>query len=175
MLKNSVIPLAAALALVGTCAFAQSDAIQATAALKGADGANLGSATLTQTPAGVLISAELTGLPAGVHGFHLHETGKCEPPFESAGGHFNPTGAEHGYVAGGPHAGDMPNVHVPDAGSLTLEVLNTEISLEDGAQASLFDADGSALLVHMHGDDYRSQPSGEAGDRIACGVVEKKG
>ena len=87
---------------------------KAKAVMKGVDGAELGTVTFTETPAGVLIRAELKGLPLGVHGFHLHETGNCEPPFDSAGGHFNPTGAEHGFMTvGGPHAGDMPKITCP--------------------------------------------------------------
>ena len=165
--------LALAAALAAGTAFAQSQ-MSATASLKGPDGANHGTITFTQTPAGVLISAELTGLPAGVHGFHMHETGACEPDFGAAGGHYNPTNAEHGVmVTGGPHAGDMPNVHVPQTGDLSIEVLNTAVTLDEGAPDTLFDDDGTAVIVHAGPDDYKSQPSGDAGDRIACGVVEK--
>jgi len=165
--------IALAAALAAGSALAQ-DEMGASASLKGADGAEHGTITFTETPAGVLITAELTGLPPGVHGFHLHETGQCEPPFDSAGGHYNPANAEHGFkTTGGPHAGDMPNIHVPESGSLTIEVLNANVTLEEGAPETLFDDDGTALLIHDHADDYASQPSGDAGDRIACGVVEK--
>jgi Cu-Zn family superoxide dismutase len=168
---STTIALAAVLA--AGAALAQ-DAMTATASLKGADGADHGTVTLTETPAGVLVRAELTGLPPGEHGFHFHETGACEPPFESAGGHYNPTAAEHGFKAvGGPHGGDMPNIHVPESGDLTVEVFNAGVTLEDGAPDTLFDDDGTALIVHAGADDYESQPSGDAGDRIACGVVEK--
>ena len=130
--------------------------------------------TFTQAASGVLVAAELSGLPAGPHGFHIHETGTCEPPFESAGGHYNSAGAEHGFFAvGGPHAGDMPNIHVPESGSLTVDVLNTLVSLEEGAPETLFDDDGSVIVVHADPDDYQGQPSGHAGDRIACGVIER--
>jgi Cu-Zn family superoxide dismutase len=166
--------IALAAALAAGPALAQGEMATASASLVGPDGAELGTATFTDTPAGVLIEAELTGLPPGEHGFHLHETGACEAPFESAGGHYNPSNAEHGFnVTGGPHAGDMPNIHVPDSGSLTIEVLNTYVTLQDGAASTLFDEDGTALMIHSGADDYESQPSGEAGDRIACGVVEK--
>ncbi len=168
---RTTVALAAALA-AGT-ALAQ-NGMGATASLKGPDGADHGTVTFTQTPAGVLIAAELTGLPPGVHGFHLHETGACEPDFGAAGGHYNPTDAEHGFMAaGGPHAGDMPNIHVPDSGDLTIEVLNAHVTLEEGAVGTLFDEDGTAVVVHAGADDYESQPAGDAGDRIACGVVEK--
>jgi superoxide dismutase, Cu-Zn family len=143
----------------------------AQAALMNADGEQVGTAEFTSTPVGTLIRAELTGLPPGPHGFHIHETGACEAPtFESAGGHHNPTDAEHGFlVEGGPHAGDMPNIHVPESGALTIEVLNPFVRMEGG---ELFDDDGSALMVHAGADDYQSQPSGDAGDRLVCGVIE---
>jgi superoxide dismutase, Cu-Zn family len=158
-------------ALAAAPALAQEEgASSAQASLIGAEGEEIGTAEFTSTPVGVLIRAELSGLPPGEHGFHIHETGACEPPFESAGGHYNPTDAQHGFlVEGGPHAGDMPNIHVPDSGELTIEVLNPFIRLEAG---EIYDDDGSALLVHSGADDYQSQPSGDAGDRIACGVIE---
>lgn len=152
---------------------ATSDMSGATAALKGADGAEHGTVTFEQTPSGLLITAELTGLPPGEHGFHVHTTGACEPPFQSAGGHFNPTDASHGYMSeGGPHAGDLPNIFVPDSGELKVQYFTGLLSLEEGGEGYLLDDDGSAILVHAHGDDYRTDPSGESGDRIACGVIE---
>lgn len=139
------------------------------------EGESIGTATLIETPNGVLIRAELTNLPAGPHGFHIHETGACdaEGGFQSAGGHYNPTGAEHGYmVEGGPHAGDMPNQTVGDDGELRAEVFNTMISFN--GENPLFDDDGSALVVHATADDYMAQPAGAAGDRIACGVIQQE-
>lgn len=146
---------------------------KATASLKDAEGTDQGTATFTQTPAGVLIRAELKGLPEGVHGFHIHETGSCEAPdFESAGGHFAGGKQSHGFMNGdAPHAGDMPNITV-SGDMLTIEVLNSNISLQEGGPGYLFDDDGAALLVHAGADDYTSQPSGDAGARIACGVIE---
>lgn len=138
-------------------------------------GRTIGTATLIETPSGVLIRAEVANLPPGVHGFHVHEVGKCDPAskFESAGGHYNPTGAKHGYmVEGGPHAGDMPNQTVGSDGKMVAEVINPHVSFGSG-KATLFDQDGSALVVHATADDYRSQPSGAAGDRLACAVIEK--
>ncbi len=138
----------------------------------GTEGQSHGTAVLTQAPLGVLIRVELTGLPEGAFGFHLHETGVCEPPFESAGEHFNPANSPHGYFAeGGPDAGDLPNIHVPASGELTVEAFNTLVSLQEGNEASLLDDDGSALMIHAMPDDYASQPSGESGDRIACAVI----
>jgi Cu-Zn family superoxide dismutase len=145
----------------------------ASVGLKDAAGKDVGSATLTQTPSGVLVKLSVTGLPAGEHAFHVHAVGKCEPPFTSAGGHFNPDSKKHGLMAAdGHHAGDMPNLFVPDGGALTVEVLNAAVTLDKGKPNSLQDADGSALIIHAGKDDYKTDPTGEAGGRIACGVVQ---
>src|SRR4030095_2760477 len=145
----------------------------ASAALKNTDGKDVGTAQLTQTPAGVLINLSVKGLPAGEHAFHVHAVGKCEPPFTTAGGHFNPTGKKHGMMAAeGQHAGDMPNLHIPASGELAVEVLNASVTLEKGKPNSLFDADGAAMIIHAGKDDYKTDPTGEAGGRIACGVVQ---
>lgn len=144
----------------------------ATATLKDASGKQVGTANLTQTPHGVLIKLSLKGIAPGEHAFHVHAVGKCEPPFTSAGGHFNPDAKKHGMeAAGGAHAGDMPNLHVPAGGELVVEVANPAISLAKGQPNSVFDADGSALVIHAGADDYKSDPAGNAGDRIACGVI----
>lgn len=136
----------------------------------------VGRATLTQTSAGVLIDVRLTGIPPGPHAFHVHETGKCDAPdFESAGDHFAPHGRKHGFlVADGPHAGDIPNQTAQPDGTLAFEVLAAGISLSPG-DASVFDGDGSALVLHAKPDDNRSQPSGDAGDRMACAVIDRTG
>ena len=139
------------------------------------DGREIGWAELTNTPHGVLITARLTDLPGGGHGFHIHETGQCNVSdgFESAGGHFAPGGKSHGFSApAGPHAGDMANQFIQSDGTLRVEVFNPYVTLGSG-ESSLFDADGSAIVVHANPDDYTSQPSGEAGSRIACAVIEK--
>jgi Cu-Zn family superoxide dismutase len=143
----------------------------ARATLKNAQGETVGQAMLTETPHGVLIKTTLTGVPPGVHAFHIHAVGQCEPPFTTAGGHFNPTAKEHGIEnPRGMHAGDMPNVDVPADGQLTFERLAEHVTLATGS-ASLFDADGSALVLHAGADDYTSDPAGNAGARLACGVV----
>ncbi len=145
----------------------------AKAALKGADGKDAGSAEMTQTPGGVLIKLSVKGLPAGEHAFHVHGVGKCEPPFTSAGGHFNPAGKKHGIMAAeGHHAGDMPNLHIPATGELSIEVVNTAITLDKGKPNSVFQPNGTALVVHAGKDDYKTDPTGDAGGRIACGVIE---
>jgi Cu-Zn family superoxide dismutase len=139
--------------------------------LKDASGNEVGKATLVATPSGVLIRLDLTGVPPGEHAFHIHTVGKCEPPdFKSAGAHFNPDETKHGFMNGdGPHAGDMPNLHVPDSGKLQVEVLDSMVSLSE--DPALLDADGAALVIHAGADDYKTDPAGNAGDRIACGVI----
>lgn len=116
----------------------------------------------------------LAKAPAGVRAFHVHETGKCDAPsFDSAGAHVNPAKAQHGFQnRKGPHRGDLPNLHIPQNGSLDVELLLNGVSLKAGA-GSLFDADGAALVLHADADDYKTDPAGDAGDRVACGVVMK--
>jgi Cu-Zn family superoxide dismutase len=143
----------------------------AEAELIGAEGTSIGTVTLTEMARGVHVVAEAAGLPAGVHGFHIHAVGVCEPPFTSAGGHFNPTAAEHGWNnPRGPHAGDLPNVHVQEGGVLAIEYFTDAVTLGQG-DTSLFDADGSSVVIHQGADDYQSDPAGHAGDRIACAVI----
>jgi Cu-Zn family superoxide dismutase len=144
---------------------------KANAVLKDAKGNEVGQVTLITAPSGVLLSADLTTVPAGDHGFHIHAVGKCEPPdFKSAGDHFNPDKTEHGLLnPKGPHAGDMPNIHVPDSGKFKVEILNPMVTLDK--ESALLDEDGSAIVIHAMPDDYKSDPTGHAGDRIACGVI----
>jgi Cu-Zn family superoxide dismutase len=144
----------------------------ATATLKTAEGRTVGEAMLRETPNGVLVHLKLKGVPAGTRAFHMHTTGRCDAPsFESAGEHFNPEGAGHGFAAAkGPHAGDLPNLHIPASGELEVELLAARVTLGDG-KTGLLDADGSALVLHAGPDDYSSDPAGNAGDRLACAVV----
>jgi Cu-Zn family superoxide dismutase len=141
--------------------------------LMSADGKDVGAAELTQTPSGVLIKLSVKGLPPGEHAFHVHAVGKCEPPFTTAGGHFNPGGKKHGLMAPeGHHAGDMPNLHIPQGGDLVAEIVNSAITLERGKPNSVFDEDGSALIIHAGKDDYKTDPTGDAGGRIVCGLIQ---
>jgi Cu-Zn family superoxide dismutase len=132
----------------------------------------VGTATLTQTAHGVLIAVDLHGLKPGMHAIHIHETAKCEPPsFKSAGGHDNPAHKQHGFlVAEGPHAGDLPNLDVPASGKVKAELIARDESLE--GSDGLLAGDGSAIVIHAKGDDYKSQPAGDAGDRVACGAIK---
>jgi Cu-Zn family superoxide dismutase len=162
-----------AIACVALLAGLPAQAQTARAALKDGAGKEVGRAELSETPHGVLVRLAVKGLPAGEHAFHIHAVGKCEPPFTSAGGHFNPAGKKHGLAAAeGPHAGDMPNLHVPESGELMVEVLNGAITLARDKPNSVFDADGSSVVIHAKADDYKSDPAGNAGDRIACGVIQ---
>ncbi|MGX4670868.1 superoxide dismutase family protein [Cerasibacillus sp. JNUCC 74] len=131
-------------------------------------------ATLTENKDGVQIKLKGEKLPPGKHGFHIHETGSCEAPdFSSAGGHYNPNHAKHGKkISGGPHAGDLPNIEVNQDGTVQTEVIANLVTLEQGESHSLFKKGGTALVIHAKEDDYKSQPAGDAGERIACGVIE---
>jgi len=147
---------------------------QARAELKDGEGKSVGMATLREAKDGVLLSAQVKGLSQGLHAIHVHAVGKCEgPKFTSAGGHFNPGNTKHGLKSSeGPHAGDMPNMHATKAAVARYETLNDRISLGRG-ESSVFDADGSAVVVHAVADDDVTDPAGSAGDRVACGVITK--
>lgn len=160
--------LALGLALLPISAQAQ----DATAGFVDAKGKEAGQATLVATPNGVLIEAEVTGLPPSSWvAFHIHETGSCDHStgHDSAGGHFNPSAGPHGVLSeGGPHAGDMPNLWVDAEGTARAQVFNPLVTLTAGDNA----IKGRALMIHAGPDDHQSQPSGDAGDRLACAVIE---
>jgi Cu-Zn family superoxide dismutase len=158
-----------ALAPIGAAA-QQGSGATAKAELKDAKGLTVGNAELNEGAKGIVIRLRLQKAPAGEHAFHVHQTGKCDPPtFQSAGGHFNPSNMAHGiFSAKGAHAGDLPNVHVPTGGQLDIELFVPGVKMAD-----LMDTDGAALVMHAKPDDYRSDPAGNAGDRIACGVITK--
>lgn len=139
------------------------------------NGENTGQATLTQGADGVSINIEAWNLPEGTHGFHIHDKGMCEPPtFESAGEHFNPTHAKHGFDnPEGPHAGDLPNLEVGKDGKVEATFLNEMVTLKAGESNSLLKEGGTSLVIHSKADDYVSQPAGDSGERIACGVIKK--
>ncbi|WP_233269373.1 superoxide dismutase family protein [Alteribacillus sp. YIM 98480] len=135
----------------------------------------IGTANLEETDEGIKIQLEASDLPEdSEHGFHIHETGTCEgPDFESAGGHFNPDDSDHGFDSeGGPHAGDLPNITTNENGQASEEFIVENVTLASGQESSLLNE--TALVIHEEADDYESQPSGDAGDRIACGVIEEQ-
>jgi superoxide dismutase, Cu-Zn family len=159
--------------LIAMATIVLADGEQAKATLKNAAGETVGDATLTETPHGVLVRVNLTRAAPGAHAFHIHETGKCEPPFTSAGGHFNPMKRQHGIENPmGMHAGDLTNIQVPSSGALTFEVVDRDVTLKPGAN-SLTDADGSAIVIHDKADDYKTDPAGNAGDRVICGAITR--
>lgn len=145
----------------------------ASAQLYDSGGTEVGEAELLQTRDTLTISVSLVGLPEGVRALHLHETAMCEAPtFASAGGHFNPTAKTHGKLSeDGPHLGDLPNINVAADGTFS-GVFPLEGSAAD-LLPSLFDADGTSIMLHEGPDDYRTDPSGAAGPRLACGVLER--
>lgn len=146
--------------------------VTAGATLLDGEGRGFGEARLQQTPHGVLLTLELRNATPGVHAFHVHQVGVCQAPsFESAGAHLSPSGHEHGFLnPRGAHEGDLPNITVPMTKHASLEYLLSDVTLDPGPR-SLLDANGSALVIHAGKDDYRSNPAGEAGDRLACGVI----
>ena len=147
----------------------------AKATFMNAEGAEVGSVTLAQGEDGVTIVGELTGQTAGQHGLHFHMTGDCDGAsgFESAGGHFNPTEHKHGLEnPEGPHAGDLPNVTAAADGTVAVNLTTQTISVTEGDPAYVFDADGTALVIHAGPDDNVTDPAGNSGDRVACAVIE---
>ena len=168
--------LIAATAAILLCGPAIAQENSATAKVTGADGADNGTVTFNQTKSGMMhIIVEMTNLAPGSHGLHIHEKGACDAAggFESAGGHYA-GGKEHGINSeNGPHAGDLPNVHVGENGVLKAEFFTDRLSLGEGGTNPLMDADGSSVVLHAEPDDYASAPAGHAGNRVACGVIEQ--
>ena len=145
--------------------------------LVNASGFEIGTVTIEDEEMGVEVDIDATSLPEGPHAVHFHENGTCDgPDFTSAGGHYNPSGVNHGFDAASPnpHAGDMRNIEVPRSGVVEVELDNERVTLRprDGL-APLLDSNGTALIIHAGADDYESQPSGDAGGRIACAVISR--
>jgi Cu-Zn family superoxide dismutase len=139
--------------------------------IRKADGSLAARAMVWQDPAGLQVRVQAAGLPAGHYGVHLHEVGRCDgPAFTSAGGHWNPTGRQHGRLnPAGHHLGDLDNLDVDGSGAGRMEF--TIPGAATGGAGGLFDADGASLVIHAAPDDYRTDPSGKSGARIACGVL----
>lgn len=141
--------------------------------LNNGDGESVGTATLEQVSDGVEIKLDGHDITKGTHGFHIHESGQCEAPdFKSAGGHFNPGDTNHGFDdPEGPHAGDLPNIEVGEDGTVNESFVAKNVTLEEGKDNSLLGDGGTAIVIHEGADDGKSQPSGDAGDRFACGAI----
>ncbi len=160
---------------LGTLLAAATASHSATAALRDAEGKQVGTATFTSAKSGVNVQVVVAGLPPGKHGIHLHAAGKCVPPdFKSAGGHFNPGAKQHGlHNPQGAHAGDLPNLVVGEDGAAKASFTAKGATLAEGA-GSLLGPDGAAIVIHADADDEKSDPAGNSGARIACGVIEGK-
>lgn len=165
------------IAMLGMIAVAGSAAVSAQMKhvdLKDAKGNSVGMAMISPAKGGgVNVALDVKGLPAGEHAVHFHAVPKCEAPFTSAGSHFNPANKKHGMQnPEGPHAGDMPNFTVAANGTAKTTVTNKNVTLDEGAN-SLYANGGTALVIHAAADDMKTDPAGNAGDRIACGTIIK--
>ena len=154
--------------------------LTAAAELESAGGDSIGTVTFLQAASGVLVMAEVRGLAPGGHAFIIHEVGACTPDFNAAGDHFNPTGSEHGFIHSnwrggedaGAHGGDLPNIYAASDGHARADFFTVGITLDSGLEHSVFDADGSAIIVHERPDAYGEEES-DTGSRLACGVIRR--
>ena len=172
VLRSSVIVILLALAVGANDLWAESK--MGIAELINAQGKKVGKATFVEGKDGVEIAIEVYGIPQGLHGFHIHSVGKCETPdFKTAGGHFNPYARKHGLKnPDGSHSGDMPNLLIGPSGNSSAIVLVPLVTLGEGKN-SLFQSEGTSIVIHAGEDDQMTDPSGNSGDRIACGIIKK--
>ncbi|WP_119679931.1 superoxide dismutase family protein [Indioceanicola profundi] len=145
----------------------------ATAELQGPKGERMGTVAFVETPNGTLVQIRLQNVPAGGHGLHIHQNGACEPPdFKSAGGHYAPGGNSHGILSEkGMHAGDLPNVYAEQDGVVQVDYFTQSVQIQPGGTASLLPSGSRSVVLHATVDDYSTDPAGDSGNRIACGVI----
>lgn len=139
------------------------------------EGNTIGEVSLVQEPEGVTINIEAEELSPGAHGIHIHETGVCTPPdFTSTGAHFNPSGKEHGFDnPKGFHLGDLPNIEVDEQGKVSMKLTTAEVTMKPGMENSIVKEGGVAIVIHEKADDYKTDPAGDSGDRVACAAIVK--
>lgn len=173
MVKKIIFILAISSLAIGTLAHADYAVTKAKAVIYNQNGKKIGVVKLTQSKKGVTLNIDVKKLSPGPHGFHFHEVAKCDgPDFKTAGGHFNPNHKEHGMQnQKGYHAGDLANLEVTENGKAKGMLFNDDVTLAAG-ENSLFHPGGTSLIIHAGEDDYATDPSGNSGARIACGVVE---
>jgi Cu-Zn family superoxide dismutase len=154
------------------CPISLQAARKAKADLLNTKGAPVGTATFSEKSNGVQLALKASNLPPGLHGFHIHSVGRCEAPdFKSAGPHFNPEGKQHGWDnPRGHHLGDLQNLNVGPGGNANIKILVPGVTLGEGPN-SLFHEGGTSLVIHEKPDDGKTDPAGNAGARIACGVI----
>jgi superoxide dismutase, Cu-Zn family len=185
---RTAIMLSAVLSVIAFCGQAEAQDQPQTVALRSsvqmassahanivnASGDKIGTATFAPSAGGVRVDLDVSQLPPGTHGIHIHAAGKCEgPDFKTAGAHFNPASKKHGRDnPAGPHNGDLPNIEVGPDGKATTSLLDTNVTLSDGP-TSLFQDGGTSIVIHAEQDDYKTDPAGNSGARIACGVIQK--
>jgi Cu-Zn family superoxide dismutase len=175
MKKNAIISaITGAALMLGACGANDQNSESESFPIINTQGSEIGALIISPLAGGgVELNVTVSGLEPGTRAMHIHETGSCiTPDFKSAGGHYNPAGVAHGQIADGPHAGDMMNVEVGADGRGSFTVKNMKVNLRGGDLPALKDNDGSALVIHGGADDYKSQPSGAAGPRVACAEIQ---